>query len=48
MRGIKPSFGNVSFTHQQFVDDTIMGGEALVKEAKVMKDLLNVYIRGSG
>lgn len=39
---------NVCFTHQDFLDDTIMGGEASVKEAKVMKGLLDVYIRGSG
>ena len=48
LRGIRSSFGNVCFTPQQFVDDTIMGGEASIKEAKVMKGLLDVYIRGSG
>lgn len=47
-RGIKPSLRSASFSHQQFVDDTIMGGEASVKEAKVMKDILDMYIRGSG
>ena len=34
--------------HQQFFDDTIMGGEASVKEAKAMKDILDIYSRGSG
>ena len=35
-------------THQQFVDDTIMGGESLVKEAKSVKNILNTYSRASG
>ena len=34
--------------HQQFFDDTIMGGEASVKEAKAMKDTLDTYSRGLG
>ena len=47
-KGFKPSSKCTPFTHQQFVDDTIMGGEASVKEAKAMKDTLDTYSRGSG
>ena len=46
--GFKPSSKCTPFTHQQFVDDTIMGGEALVKEAKAMKETLDTYSRGLG
>ena len=45
LKGLKPSSKCDPFTHQQFVDDTIMGGEASVREAKVMKDILNLYTR---
>ena len=48
MQGLKPSSGQVTFTHQQFVDDTIMGGEATVQEAKALKRLLDIYTRGTG
>ena len=48
IKGFKPSSKSAPFSHQQFVDDTIMGGEASVKEAKAMKDILDIYSRGSG
>ena len=48
MQGLNPSSGQVTFTHQQFMDDIIMGGEALVQEAKSMKIMLDVYSRGLG
>ena len=48
IKGFKPSSKCTPFMHQQFVDDTIMGGEALVKEAKAMKETLDTYSRGSG
>ncbi|XP_059066192.1 uncharacterized protein LOC131857542 [Cryptomeria japonica] len=35
-------------SHSQFVDNTILFGEATEKEAKVMKMLLNDYEKGSG
>ena len=44
----KPSSKCTLFMHQQFFDDTIMGGEASVKEAKAMKDTLDTYSRGLG
>ena len=48
LKGLKPSMKCTPFSHHQFVDDTIMGGEASIREAKVMKDILNLYTRGSG
>ena len=48
LKGLKPSLKCAPFSHQEFVDDTIMGGEASVREAKVMKEILNLYTRGSG
>lgn len=48
IKGFKPSSKCTPFTHQQFFDDTIMGVEASVKEAKSMKDTLDTYSRGSG
>ena len=44
IKGFKPSSKSVPFLHQQFVDDTIMGGEASIKS---MKDILDIYSRGS-
>lgn len=50
LKGIQPSSKGNPFTHQQFVDDTIMGGggEASVKEARIMKEILETYSRGTG
>lgn len=48
LHGIKPSSRQVSFTHQKLLDDTIMGGEAIVQEAKVLKNFLDTYMRGIG
>lgn len=45
IKGLKPSSKCDPFSHQQFVDDTIMGG-ASVKEEKAMKDILDMYTRG--
>ena len=46
--GLWPSSGPSNFTHQQFVDDTILGGEASVREARSFKSILNSYTRGTG
>ena len=46
MKWIKLSSRCDPFSHQQFLDDTIMGGEVSVKEAKVMKEILDMYTRG--
>ena len=48
IKGFKPSSKCTPFTHQQFVDDTIMGGEVSVKEAKAMKATLETYYKGMG
>ena len=47
IKGFKPS-KCTPFTHHLFFNDTIMGGEALVKDGKVMKDTLDTYSRGTG
>ena len=39
--GLKPSSGPLIFSHQQFIFDTILGGEALMKEARNVKSILN-------
>ena len=48
IKGFKPSSKSAPFLHQKFVDDTIMGGEASIKEANEMKYIFDVYSRGSG
>lgn len=48
MKGIHPSSSQRSFTHQQFVDDIIMGGEASISKARSIKNFLNKYTRGIG
>ena len=48
IKGFKPSSKCTPFMHQQFVDDTIMGGEASVKEVKAMRDTLDTCCRGLG
>lgn len=47
-KGIKPSSSSLVFTHQQFVDDTILRGEVSVKEARNVKDILNTYSNATG
>ncbi len=48
IKGILPSSNCIPFTHQQFVDDTILGGEASVKEARALKKILDTYSSGTG
>lgn len=45
---LKSSFGPLIFTHQQFMDDTILRGEALVREARNVKSILNTYSNATG
>ena len=45
---LRPSSGPSTFTHQQFADDTILGGEASIREARTFKCILNSYTRGLG
>lgn len=48
IKGIKPSSKSDPFLHQHFIDNTIMGGgEASMKKAKAMKEVLDIYSRGS-
>ena len=47
LKGIKPSFGSLGFSHQQFMDDIIMGGEAMVLEDTTIKKVLSSYTKGT-
>ena len=48
IHGLRPSsFSNAS-SHEQFVDNTILMGIAMVKEARSFKNTLNLYIKSSG
>lgn len=46
--GLKPSSSPLIFSHQQFVDDIILGGEASVREARNVKSILNTYSNATG
>lgn len=46
--GLKPSSGNLVCSHQQFIDDTMLMGQAMVFEGKSIKQLLDNYERASG
>lgn len=48
LKGLRPSSSNHVCSHQQFVDDSIFLGEALVVEAKNLKTYLNNYSKASG
>lgn len=48
IKGLQPSSANVFCTHQQFVDDTILMGYSLVKEADAFKTALNSYALATG
>ena len=48
LKGLRPSSKPSTFTHHQFVDDTILGGEVSVWEARTFKRILNSYTRGTG
>ena len=45
--GLKSSSSPSVFTHQQIVDDIIMGGESSVREARFVKKNLNTYSKTS-
>ena len=47
-KGIKITETVESLTHMQFVDDTFLGGEASVEEARVMRNTLELYGKVSG
>lgn len=41
--GLRPSSSLLIYSHQQFVDDTILMGRSTVTEAKTFKRILNLY-----
>jgi len=43
IKKIKPSQNSPPMTHHQFVDNTILIGKASIKEARVMKSILDKY-----
>ena len=46
--GLKSSSKNQIYSHQQFLDDSIIMGEALIKNAKIIKKALNDYGQAIG
>lgn len=46
LQGPKPSLGPSTFTHQKFMDDTILGGDTSIHKARMFKGLLNTYTMG--
>lgn len=48
IKGIDPPEGMLPQNHQQFVDDTMLIGVALVREEKAIKNMLNTFKQESG
>lgn len=48
LRGLQPSSQATICSHHQFVDDTLLMGESLIKEANTIKAILDTYEKGSG
>ena len=48
LRGIDPHNSQITQTHQQFVDDTMLMGIASVREARVIKETLEEFNKASG
>ncbi|XP_057841593.2 uncharacterized protein LOC131051207 [Cryptomeria japonica] len=46
--GLKPSSSNMVYTHQQFMDDTILMGRSTMVEARNMRKALDDYELASG
>ena len=44
---LKPSSGPLIFSHQQFMDDTILGREASMKEDRIVKIICNTYSKAT-
>lgn len=47
-KGIKVANGIKNSTHLQFADNTILFGEANIREAKIIKICLDDYYKASG
>lgn len=47
IKGIRPANNYPSFTHHQFVDDTILIGKANIEEDRIMKFILDKYEKAS-
>lgn len=48
IQGIPITSGLPPFTHQQFIDDTMLFGQGDTGEARAFKDILNSYMMASG
>lgn len=48
IQGIKLTTDGEANTHQQFVDDTMLQGIPTVREAKVIKNILNDFAMAAG
>lgn len=47
-RGISIHTNLEPISHSQFADDAILFGEASIREAKIIKEVLDIYERDSG
>eukprot|EP00253_Pinus_taeda_P009142 PITA_09142 len=47
-QGIKLTLDGVAYTHQQFVDDTMLQGIPIVREARAIKNILNDFAMAAG
>lgn len=43
MSGLAPSSANLVCSHQQFVEDSLLLGQASIKESKAIKWILHLY-----
>lgn len=48
IKGLKPWGNNLAITHQQFVDDIMLFGEVTIKEVRMIKKVLDIFMKASG
>eukprot|EP00253_Pinus_taeda_P010995 PITA_10995 len=48
IKGLKPWGNNLAITHQQFVDDIMLFGEVTIKEMRMIKKVLDIFMKASG
>eukprot|EP00253_Pinus_taeda_P030867 PITA_30867 len=48
LRGLKLWGNNLAITHQQFVDDIMLFGEVNLREVRIIKEVLDVFMVASG
>eukprot|EP00253_Pinus_taeda_P025537 PITA_25537 len=48
IKGLKPWGKNLAITHQQFVDDIMLFREVTIKEVRMIKKVLDIFMKASG